>query len=87
MLGWTLPVSGLPDWIEGRPVAGRPAVLSPPQGLIETIEQDGWTIRILERFDASPDPRRIELARAQSTTSPSVVLRIVLDARSAKGQP
>src|SRR5512139_942048 len=40
LLGWRLPVSGLPDWIEGRPVPSRRAVLGHEGSRLVLIEQD-----------------------------------------------
>src|SRR4030095_9872738 len=48
LLGWPLPVSGLADWIEGRPVPQRPARIERDGGRIALIEQDGWMIRLSE---------------------------------------
>ena len=45
VLGWRLPLAGLPDWVRARPVAGRPAqVRRTAAGQIESVEQDGWLI-------------------------------------------
>lgn len=81
VLGWRLPVSGLADWIAGRPSPSRPANLSPASGPVQRIEQDGWVIRIDDRFDDSGDPRRLSLDRAPGpSTTRQVTLRLVLDA-------
>jgi outer membrane lipoprotein LolB len=80
LLGWRLPVSGLPDWIEGRPVPTRPAVVGHDDaGRLMLIEQDGWTVRIAETFAASGRPRLIVLERAAEPLAPGVVLRLVVD--------
>jgi outer membrane lipoprotein LolB len=79
LLGWRLPVSGLPDWIEGRPVPSRPARVERDGGRPLLIEQDGWTVRIAETFAASGRPRLIVLERAASPPAPGVVLRLVVD--------
>jgi outer membrane lipoprotein LolB len=78
-LGWSLPVAGLPSWIEGQAAPGRPAR---DEGS-DAIVQDGWTIRVLERFEASA-PRRIEMRRAATIDAPAVTLRLVLDAPGAR---
>lgn len=80
VLGWTLPVSGLPAWIEGRPLENRPATVEPAGGLAESIAQDGWMIRVVERFEDSTAPRLLELQRPSAAGAPAVRLRIVLDA-------
>jgi outer membrane lipoprotein LolB len=78
VLGWTLPVSGIGDWIQGRPAAGRPYRLEPGEAGAARLEQDGWTIR----YDArAPDGRirRLDLSRPQQGDAPAVSLRVVLD--------
>jgi len=79
LLGWRLPVSGLPDWIDGRPVPSRPARVERDGNRPTLIEQDGWTVRIAETFAASDRPRLIVLERAASPLAPGVVLRLVVD--------
>lgn len=76
VLGWSLPVSGIGDWIIGRPVPVRPH-----QTIADgtAIEQDGWTIRVLDRFAANAAPRRLNFERAAAPNSPAVTLRLVLD--------
>ena len=45
VLGWRLPLSGLPDWVRGRPVPGRAAeVQRGADGKPSEIRQDQWTI-------------------------------------------
>ena len=79
LLGWRLPVSGLSDWIEGRPVPSRPARLERDGSRLVLIEQDGWTVRLAETFATSDRPRLIILERAASPLAPGVVLRLVVD--------
>lgn len=74
-LGWSLPVSGIGDWIVGRPVPVRP-YRSVGEG---AIEQDGWTIRVLERFGGDSAPRRLSFERPAAAPSPAITLRLVLD--------
>lgn len=76
VLGWSLPVSGISEWILGRPVPARP-YRSVQDGA--AIEQDGWTIRVLDRFEASGAPRRLTFERVAAAPSPAVTLRLVLD--------
>jgi outer membrane lipoprotein LolB len=83
LLGWRLPVSGLPDWIDGRPVPSRPARVERDGDRPVLIEQDGWTVRIVETFAASDRPRLIVLERAASPLAPGVVLRLVVDEPAA----
>jgi len=79
LLGWRLPVSGLSDWIEGRPVPSRPARVERDGNRTVLIDQDGWTVRIAETFAASDRPRLVVLERAASPLAPGVVLRLVVD--------
>lgn len=78
LLGWRLPVSGLPDWVEGRPAPGRPARVERDNGRPVLIEQDGWTVRLAEAF-ADGRPRLIVLERPVTPFAPGVVLRLVID--------
>jgi outer membrane lipoprotein LolB len=86
LLGWRLPVSGLPDWIEGRPVPSRPARVDRDGSRLLLIEQDGWTVQIAETFASSGRPRLIVLERAASPLAPGVVLRLVVDDPAAQGR-
>ncbi|HEX4584633.1 MAG TPA: outer membrane lipoprotein LolB [Burkholderiaceae bacterium] len=79
VLGWTLPVSGIGDWIEGRPASGRPYRLDPGQGGAALLEQDGWTIRFDPR-GADGRLRRLDMSRPRQGDAPAVSLRVVLDA-------
>src|SRR5262245_16477392 len=79
-LGWPLPVAGFRDWIDGRPVAGRPSKeITSAAG--KGFEQDGWTVVVLERFDAGHGgaPRRLLLERPEVQDAPAINLRLVLD--------
>lgn len=82
LLGWPLPVSGLADWIEGRPVPSRVARVERDGARIVLLEQDGWTIRLSEYFDvtgATDRPRRLVLERPATANTPSVLLRLIVD--------
>lgn len=83
-LGFGVPVSGLPDWIAGRPVPGRPARIEPSAGPAQRIEQDGWVVAVDERFPDSGAPRRLSLSRENPGPLPlSLRLRLVIDAPTA----
>mgnify|MGYP005810703995 CR=1 FL=1 len=75
-LGWSLPVSGIGDWIVGRPVPARPYRTAAGEA---AIEQDGWTIRVIERFGGDGAPRRLSFERPAAALSPAITLRLVLD--------
>jgi outer membrane lipoprotein LolB len=79
MLGWRLPVSGISDWIEGRPAPGRPARVEREGNRPVLIEQDGWVVRLAETFQASGRPRLLVLERPASPLAPGVVLRLIVD--------
>lgn len=79
MLGWRLPVSGMADWIEGRPAPGRAARVERDGNRPVLIEQDGWVVRLAETFAASGRPRLIVLERPASPLAPGVVLRLIVD--------
>jgi outer membrane lipoprotein LolB len=79
LLGWRLPVSGMSDWIEGRPAPGRPARVERDGTRPVLIEQDGWVVRLSEVFPASGRPRLIVLERPASPLAPGVVLRLIVD--------
>ncbi|OEZ77792.1 outer-membrane lipoprotein LolB precursor [Janthinobacterium sp. HH104] len=93
MLGWSLPVSGLRDWLQGHAVGadGKRFVASPANDSVTT--KDGWRLRYVSWQDASdntpgalPQPRRIDAERNASAQADAVSLRIVLDAPSAQAQ-
>jgi len=83
VLGWPLPVAGIGDWIEGRPAPARASRTAAGNGGIASIEQDGWTIEITERFEAGA-PRRLVMSRPARPDAPAVTLRIVLDAPASQ---
>jgi outer membrane lipoprotein LolB len=78
VLGWTLPVSGISDWIEGRPVPDRPYRIDPGEAGATELHQDGWTIHLPPR-DANGRIGRLEMSRPQQADAPAVSLRVVLD--------
>ena len=86
LLGWSLPVSGLRDWLQGHAVGadGKRFVASPANDSVTT--KDGWRLRYVSWQDASettagalPQPRRIDAERNASAQADAVSLRIVLD--------
>lgn len=81
-VGFSLPVSGLRDWLRARPAPGTPArVARDAQARPETIEQNGWTVRYVSWSDDSvTDARvhRLDLDRLQDGNGPLSV-RLVLD--------
>ncbi|MCX7152725.1 MAG: lipoprotein insertase outer membrane protein LolB [Proteobacteria bacterium] len=55
VLGWRLPLKGLPDWVQARPVAGGDAEITrDAAGQPAEIRQSGWRIEYLAWRDALP---------------------------------
>ncbi len=83
-LGWSLPVSGLRDWMQGYATAadGKRFAASPAGNSVLT--QDGWRLTFVSWQDpdaAQPVPRIIEAVRSQSAAHGAMALRIVIDER------
>jgi outer membrane lipoprotein LolB len=81
LLGVRLPVSGLPHWIDGRPVPGR--VLARSGGEAGGFQQDGWAVSVLER-DAAGHARRVLLERPALAPAPALRVLLVVDERSGR---
>jgi len=82
VLGWSLPVAGLPDWVEGRPAGERPYRILPAESGSERFEQDGWAVTV-EQAVADRPGRRLQMERGARDGSPAVALRVVLDGPGA----
>jgi outer membrane lipoprotein LolB len=81
-LGWSLPVAGLRDWLQGYAVdaQGKRFAASPANNTVFT--QDGWRLRFVSWQDESaphPIPRRIDAERSATATSDELAIRIALD--------
>lgn len=82
-LGWTLPVGGLRDWLQGHATdsAGKPFTASPSNDSVVT--RDGWKIDYLGWQDeaaAVPKPRRLDVTRlAHDQQVDDMAIRIVID--------
>jgi outer membrane lipoprotein LolB len=74
VLGWRLPLAGLPDWVRGRAAPGVPAQtrLDQAQRLAE-LRQSGWLVEFLAYKDDSAVPQQLRLSRAD------VEIRLVID--------
>lgn len=72
VLGWQLPLEGLPEWIQGRVREGFPAetIRDDSQKLIE-LRQQGW--RITYEAYQGDRPSRLQLSR------PGLELRMVVE--------
>jgi len=76
VLGWRLPLAGLPDWLRGRPAAARPArVERDEQGRIRELLQDEWLVEYLAWNEALP--ARMNLSRDGARGR--VEIRLILD--------
>lgn len=63
ILGWRLPLEGLPHWVRGQPLPERPSSIQhDEQGRVAAIEQDGWRIQCADHEDDGR-PRRFVLSR------------------------
>ena len=78
VLGWSLPIEGMPDWIEGRPSSRRPFRVLPADEASERFEQDGWSVTV-ERNTGASGNRRLQMERPARDGLPSVALHVVLD--------
>lgn len=80
VLGWRLPLAGLPDWVRGRAAAGAPAQtrLDDTRRLAE-LRQSGWLVEYLDFNGPDGLPTRLRLTRAD------VEIRLVVD--EWRGEP
>ena len=74
VLGWRLPLAGLPDWVRGRAASGALAQsrLDHLHRLAE-LRQSGWLVEFLDYNEASGLPSRLRLSREE------VEIRLVID--------
>lgn len=80
-LGWSLPVSGLRDWLQGYATTadGKRFAASPASNTVTT--PDGWELSFVSWQDvnaARPVPKRIDAKRAATAASGELALRIVI---------
>ncbi len=81
-LGWSLPVSGLRDWLQGYATGadGKRFVATPANNTVTTA--DGWRLRFVSWQDdsaARPQPKRIDAERNASASADELAIRIVID--------
>ncbi len=74
VLGWRLPLAGLPDWVRGRAAAGAPAQtrFDRLQRLAE-LRQLGWLVEFLDYRSENGPPVLLRLSRE------GMDLRLVID--------
>ena len=78
VLGWRLPLAGLPDWVRGRAVASRPyRSRRGVDGRIASIEQDAWRIDYLAWEGQLPS--RVTLAYQGGSIDSRVEIRLIVD--------
>ena len=77
VLGWRLPLEGLPDWIRARQRPGSPADIQPGEGgRPYTLRQDGWQVEYEEYAGSRPARMRL--------THPNVEIRLVVESMTAE---
>ena len=79
-LVFTVPVTGLPYWIEGEPAPGSAAQTQPASPPFSQIVQDGWNIRY-ETRDSAGAPRRIRINREADETTPALSMTLLIQER------
>ncbi|MBC7455335.1 MAG: outer membrane lipoprotein LolB [Massilia sp.] len=85
-LGWSLPVAGLRDWLQGYATGadGKRFVASPGNNSVLTA--DGWRLRFVSWQDNGQDsasthlaPKRIDAERNAGSFADELAIRIVID--------
>ena len=79
-LGWSLPVSGLRDWLQGyaTDASGKRIAASPANN--EVFTSDGWRLRFVSwQKGAVPMPSVIHADRSATATSEELAIRIALN--------
>ena len=84
-LGWSLPVSGLRDWLQGYATCadGKRFAATPVNNSVLTA--DGWRLRFVSWQDEAaphPAPKRIDAERNASASADELTIRIVVDPQS-----
>ncbi|HEY1146970.1 MAG TPA: outer membrane lipoprotein LolB [Pseudoduganella sp.] len=82
ILGWSLPVAGLRDWLQGQATAadGKRFTASPANAAVTT--NDGWRLSFVSWQEGAtpPKPKRIDAERSATGQIEEMSLRIVIDA-------
>lgn len=83
-LGWSLPVSGLREWLQGYATGadGKLFAASPANNSVTT--KDGWKVTFVnwqEGDAARPAPKRIDAQRPATLNVEELSIRIVIDAK------
>ncbi|MGO4380120.1 lipoprotein insertase outer membrane protein LolB [Pseudoduganella sp. RAF53_2] len=82
ILGWSLPVAGLREWMQGYATAADGKRFNASPGNTDVTTKDGWRLSFVSWQDGSnpPKPKRIDAERSASGQIEEVSLRIVIDA-------
>ncbi len=74
VLGFRVPLAGLPDWVQGRPARDLAVTQEQrdAQGRLVLLEQAGWRIEFLAYAEDAARPMRLRL------TYPALELRLVI---------
>jgi len=81
VLGWRLPLAGMPDWVRGRAYPGaKSEVIYGRNGHPQLIRQLGWRIEYLAYDDQAGLPSRLRLTRD------GLDLRLTIDSWSTAPQ-
>lgn len=75
VLGWRLPLAGLPDWVQGRPAPGGAGQVRREGERVVAFVQDDWTVEY-QAFEGER-PTRLRLTR------PNLEIRLIIDQWSA----
>jgi outer membrane lipoprotein LolB len=82
-LGWTLPVSGLRDWLQGHAIASDGSRYTATPSNDTVVTRDGWKLDYVSWQDDAapvPMPKRIDATRiALGQQVDDMALRIVID--------
>ena len=74
VLGWRLPLAGMPDWVRGRAAPGAPAQAQMDGSQrLTTLRQSGWLVEFLDYALESGLPSRLRM------THRDMELRLVID--------
>ncbi|MGN0918916.1 MAG: lipoprotein insertase outer membrane protein LolB [Oxalobacter sp.] len=80
-LGWTLPVNGMKDWLQGCAVdaQGKPFIASPEKKSV--ITKDKWQIDYVSWIEGPtmPLPKRINLTKGKDSTDLDLNMKLVID--------
>ena len=73
MLGYALPLGGLPDWVQARPEPGIEAATRYEGERLAELRQRGWLIDYSGYDEAGRLPKRVRLTRGD------LDIRLVID--------